>query len=324
MATAPSPFPDLRNLTLGLRALMKNNGAKDSAVTVLKRQSNIYESTFPSEIVTCRLADGTTRKLFCKYGWPGHHSSSNNGHHGGIAYESKVYRYVLHRLETSKPRFYGARTDRKMEQKWLVIEYLDRCQRLQKRPAAMKLAARWIGRFHAVNADRLARVPLSSLIVYDAPYYAGWVRQTSRLAGVMHHRLPWLATLCERAEEWIALLLKPPLTVIHGEYYPLNILLRARMVYPVDWESAAIAAGEIDLASLTEGWRARIVRECVQEYQQARWPKGPPADFERKLTAARLYLAFRWLADGPDYTTDDEAQWYFEQMRSLGERLGLI
>ncbi len=188
----------------------------------------------------------------------------------------------------------------------------------------MGLAARWIGRFHGAYEERLSHVLMPFLNRYDAEYYLGWAHRTSLFAGHWHRRFPWLSTLCERFEEFVAPLLTPPPTVIHGEYYPKNVLFRGGTVYPVDWESAAVATGEIDLATLTEGWPAEIVRECELEYQRARWPEGSPADFERRLAAARLYLPFRWLGDRPDWTTHETALWRFEQLRSAGERLGLI
>jgi thiamine kinase-like enzyme len=113
--------------------------------------------------------------------------------------------------------------------------------------------------------------------------------------------------------------------VIHGEYYPAkNILYAAGIVCPVDWESAAIAAGEIDLAALTEGWSADAARECEHQYQRNRWPWGAPADFEQTLGAARLYLAFRWLGEEPGETTHERNLCRFDNLRVVGERLGLI
>ena len=122
----------------------------------------------------------------------------------------------------------------------------------------------------------------------------------------------------------MAALLAPSPTIIHSEYYPMNILLQEGMIRPVDWESAAIAAGEIDLASLTENWPTNIVQECELDYQRARWPAGPPADFERTLGAAQFYLSFRWLGDRPAWTTHESNLWRFERLRSVGERLQLI
>jgi thiamine kinase-like enzyme len=102
------------------------------------------------------------------------------------------------------------------------------------------------------------------------------------------------------------------------------VLVRGGQVYPVDWESAAIAAGEIDLASLTEKWPADIVRQLERDYQQARWPAGAPASFAQTLAAARLYLHLRWLGDRPSWTSGERESWRFDHLRSAGEQLGLI
>jgi thiamine kinase-like enzyme len=126
--------------------------------------------------------------------------------------------------------------------------------------------------------------------------------------------------------------LTPPPTVIHGEYTPKNVLVRDGIIYPVDWESAAIAVGEIDLAILTDRWPVEIVQQCKLEYQRARWPEGWPVDFERTFDAAQLYLHFLWLGYQPDSITSQARgnagrrgySWRFEYLRSAGERLGLI
>jgi thiamine kinase-like enzyme len=113
-------------------------------------------------------------------------------------------------------------------------------------------------------------------------------------------------------------------TVIHGEFYPANILMQGESVCPVDWESAAVAAGEIDLATVTEDWPDEYVEECNRVYCQARWPDGAPAAFERTLLAAQLYLWFRWLGDEQEVTTCAGVEWCLERIRTVAERLGLI
>jgi hypothetical protein len=315
-----SRLPNLQTLTVGLASLLR------SQVTVLDRRPNPYTSTFPSEIVTCRVHGGGELVLFCKYA-AGGHPDNVYGHRGGVAYEAAVYRHLLQPSRASTPTLYGTYTDVSTGDSWLVVEYLDKSLRLPQvaeTAAPMSLAARWIGQFHRVSEERLSHSPMPFLIRYNAEYYLGWVRRTSLFAGHLHRRFPWLRTLCEHSEEFISLLSTSPLAVIHGEYYPKNILFRRGRVHPVDWESAAVAAGEIDLAALTENWGADIARQCELEYQRIRWPEGAPADFEQKLGAARLYLYFRWLGDRPDWTTHPSYLHSFAQLRSAGERLGLI
>jgi hypothetical protein len=75
---------------------------------------------------------------------------------------------------------------------------------------------------------------------------------------------------------------------------------------------------------LTEEWPPETVHECEQEYQRARWPGRAPADFTRTLEAARVYLIFRWMGDQGDWTANSGSGPYLEQLRSVGERWGLI
>jgi hypothetical protein len=321
MQTSHSHFPDLQTLTLGLTCVFRREGSPGGPVTVLHREPAIYLSSSPSEVVRCRCGQGSELVLFCKYA-AGRRRHAH-GHRGGVAYEAEVYRLVLQPLPALTPRFYGTHTDATGET-WLVLEYLAHSERVSTDPAAMGLAAGWLGQFHAANEARLAGCALSFLSTYDAEYYRGWARRTSRFAGPLHSRFGWLAPLCERFEEAGASLLAPPPTVIHGEYTVHNVLVRGGRIYPVDWEATAIAIGEIDLATLTDRWPAAIVQECEREYRAARWPEGAPPDFERRLDLARLYVQFRWLGERPAWTTDEQRLWRFEAARCAGERLGLI
>lgn len=318
-------LPDLHTLTFSLTSALKSSGYVVNQMAVLEREPNIYASSFASEIVTCGLEDGSRVRLLWKYGTG--HSVNVYGHKGAVGYEAEVYRRLLQRLPVSTPKFYGAYTDVGTGGTWLVLEYMEGGVRLDDAPdpGAMRLASRWIGQFHAAHEEaRASAVSAAFIKAYDAAYYVGWARRTSLLAGDLHQRFPWLKHVCRRFEEFVPALLETPQTIIHGEFYPHNIIYRDGYVYPVDWESAALGVGHIDLASLTDDWPLQAVRDCEVEYQRARWPKGAPAGFERILDAARLYWSFRWLGDRPDWTTDEGCLWRFQQLRSASERLGLI
>jgi thiamine kinase-like enzyme len=136
--------------------------------------------------------------------------------------------------------------------------------------------------------------------------------------------LPWLAPLCAELERLAVTLVDQPTTVIHGEFTPHNVLIRNGQAYPVDWESAAVAFGEIDLACLTDKWPADVRDACEAAYQSARWPTGVPDDFHRRLNLARLYWDFRWLGDRPEWTSSERVGPRFDHLRSVAERLGLL
>jgi hypothetical protein len=312
--------PDLQTLTAVLRSLLIEKGPCKGELNIVHREP-MGQGTFPKEIVTCSLGGGRKFRLFCKYEMGYNHNAY--GHRGGVAHEARVYLQLLQPLEVSTPWLYGVYEDASSGQVWLVLDFLEKSVRVKKSldPEAMGLAARWIGQFHAAAEVRLQQAKIPFLKTYDAAYYRGWAQRTWRYSGPLRQRFPWLEPLCGRFEEAVATLLFAPETAIHGEYYPKNILFRDGKVYPIDWESTAIAAGEIDLASLIEGWPEEIAHQCQIQYRQARWPAGPPSDFERRLCAAQLYLHFRWLGDLPDTIADT---WRLEQLHSAGRRFGLL
>ena len=104
----------------------------------------------------------------------------------------------------------------------------------------------------------------------------------------------------------------------------MNIMYSRKTIYPVDWESAAVAIGEIDITSLTENWPPEFREVAMAEYQLVCFPEGPPANFERRFDPAQLYWHFRWLGDRPEWTTDEKYLWRFAEIRILGEQLGMI
>ena len=299
---------------------------------VLKRNLPRFMSTFPNEIVTCKLPDGRRRRVFVKYG--GSRSHHSFGHRGDVFYEAEVYRRVLQLLPDFRPRYLGAHTDPETGDTSLFLEYLDRNNRLSdiswkrstRQPRGMAQTARWLARFHTAQESRVRDSALSFLKRYDAEYYRGWARRTFEFARPLQERFRWLAELRGCGDAWFAPLLTAPPTLIHGEFYSKTVLARGQKLFVVDWESAAIAAGEIDLAALTEGkhWTGRIAHRCEREYQYTRWPKGPPADFKRRLDAARIYLHFRWLGERPEWAVREKTLWRYAHLHAAAERLGLI
>jgi hypothetical protein len=336
-----SQFPSLPALTSGLNSLLNSNGTRYGDVTVIEREQ-MEEGSFPKELVTCRVEDGRCLQLFCKY--TAGYSHSSHGHRGGVPYEAQVYHHVLRPLRVSTPSFHGMHRGADQHDVWFVLEYIPNALRLNQPEdpdMAMVVAASWLGRFHAQVAKRM---PSPSVVcTYDAEYYRGWSRRTVEYARDSGLDLSWLRPLCAKYDEIAPQILSTETTVIHGEFYPRNILVRDYQIFPVDWESAAIAAGEIDLVTMTDCWDDELTARCATAYQIARWPQGVDAKFCQRLTWARVYLQFRWLGDcgradwhcadcrtvsngfaesGPP--VDKEAVWRLEELRQAGEQLGLI
>jgi hypothetical protein len=336
-----SQFPTLPALTSGLNSILNANGTRYGKVTITGREQ-IEEGSFPKELVTCRVEDGRRLQLFCKY--TAGYSHASHGHRGGVPYEANVYRHVLQPLRVSTPGFHGMHSGADRNDVWVVLDYIPNTLLLNQ-PAdpdmAMVVAASWLGRFHA-QAEKLLPSP-AILSTYDADYYRGWSGRTLEFAHDNDIELDWLRPLCAHFDEIGPQILSAHQTVIHGEFYPRNILFRDYRIFPVDWESAAVAAGEIDLATMTDGWAGEVADRCVTAYQIGRWPNGVPKSFAERLSWARLYLQLRWLGDcgragwscancredsaapvKKSVKADYEAVLRFEELRAAGERLGLI
>ncbi|PYJ01928.1 MAG: hypothetical protein DME25_17220 [Verrucomicrobia bacterium] len=332
MKTPTSLLPDSRTLAAGLTAALNGVGAPHRAVKILDRKLPWFMSTFPNEIVTCRLPNGRKRRVFIKYtGGQGH---SSYGHRGDVAYEAEVYQRLLRPLPAFHPQCLGVHTDPKRGDTWLILEYAYRSVRVSdlkyhcstRQPRALAQSARWIAQFHAAHEAGVGSPDFAFLKRYDAQYYRGWAQRTFEFARPLESRFPWLPELRQTGDAWFAPLLSAAPTVIHGEFYAKTVLVRSERLFMVDWESAAIAPGEIDLVTLTEGkhWDEHIVRRCERAYACARWPDSQPTDFRRRLDAARIYLHFRWLGDRPDWTTREKTLWRYGHLRVAAKRLGLL
>src|SRR5260370_5851048 len=63
----PCGVPDLESLTAALTHILNDNERVSDPVTVLDRQPAVHPATFPNEVVTCRLGNGSELTFFCKY-----------------------------------------------------------------------------------------------------------------------------------------------------------------------------------------------------------------------------------------------------------------
>jgi hypothetical protein len=312
-----SGLPKTDALKRGLASALQCEDVGGRSLTLLGREPTPYATTFPCEIVTCRIGREKPRRLFCKYtagvDYIGH------GHRGGVGHEIATYRHILALTNKFRPRFYGGYTDSETGQHWLFLEYLDGSLRVGKLndPVAMARTARWIAQFHVTSQRLLSNERLRFLKRYDKEYYLGWISRTVDFAGPNYRKLSWFHHLNARAEEFLSPLLDSTPAIIHGEYYQHNILFHQGRVCPIDWESAAVGEGLIDLACLTDGWESRIADSCTATYVRTRWPEGAPTEFAKVLNAARLYMTVRWLGDDPDFTRSAGARGHWVRLRNL-------
>jgi aminoglycoside phosphotransferase (APT) family kinase protein len=274
--------------------------------------------TFPKERVVCRLPEGDRHSYFCKYEAP---RAASHGHRRGVRYEAEVYRRVLSLTNATTPRFVG--THAGTGGTWLVLAFVDGSERLSDRPSDMVSAARWLGDFHATLEGHADASELSFVTRYDVDYYRGWARRTLAHAHQHHRATPALAALCERFMDDIASFAALPATVVHGEFTIHNVLVRDGTVYPIDWESAAVGPGEVDLMCLVDRWPADVVENCARAYSASRYGTQPPTDFASRMSWAELYLHLRWLGEHPDLMLHKKRVWRLERLEEIADEWGI-
>jgi hypothetical protein len=305
-------IPDDAALAAGIAGIA---GVRAGEVAIVSRAPNAHWTTFASEFVEFRLSEASTQRVFCKYGRElSADPHSAHGHRHGVPYEADVYRSLLAVYAPGTPTLFGA---------WsldgvtcLATEAIGGIGDVRKPDANTVVdAATWIGRFHRAVEEAGSAAPLGKLARYDTAYLRGWIERTREW--LQPRRLRWLDDACDRANRSLHLLVGAPGVAIHGEYYPHNILCDDDGVHPIDWESAAVGCGEVDIATLTDAWDRAEIDACNGAYCLARWEGGMPEDFARTLYAARLHVQFRWLGDRDWWTASEECDWRLDALERL-------
>ncbi|KAB2661273.1 MAG: aminoglycoside phosphotransferase family protein [Verrucomicrobia bacterium] len=199
-------------------------------------------------------------------------------------------------------------------------------------------AARWLGGMHAafgLGPGFRDDSGMSHLPRHDARFFATWA---IRAAEFVRLRFGTGSPRTRRRFERIVAdydavvrrLVRMPVTLVHGEFYPSNILLRPDgSICPVDWELAAIGPGLLDVAALVSGeWtaaqRARMANAYRRALESAGRTPGPVDAMSADIDCCRLHLAMQWLGWAADWNPPGghARDWLREALR-LAERLGI-
>jgi hypothetical protein len=180
---------------------------------------------------------------------------------------------------------------------WVEIEFVRGVELWQIEDLAVwAAAARALATTHHRLRDRAGcDVPF---VVHDAHLAATW-RMRAAASGMPAH----VIAAHERA--WEERLLALPATVIHGDSYASNVLVRRDgptaepdLVF-IDWELVGIGPAVLDLAALTAGsWPEEAVDAMTRAYFETADDLSPSfSSWEERrsdLDAARLHLCVQW------------------------------
>jgi hypothetical protein len=222
--------------------------------------------------------------------------------------EIDTYRALVGFEKLGPPVFYGAIVNRRAARYRLLLERVDGLELQFVGDFNRWLAtAAWLGAFHRRFASKAAalRVTPTRLLSYDREFLALWFERARRRAedarGVDRRaasRLKAIERLANTHERCVAALAALPPVLMHGEFFPSNILIQPRRVCPVDWETAAIGPGLVDVAALSAGgWTEDEKLRLLRRYQTARTGRSGPlsSDLKRAFDASRFHLAMRML-----------------------------
>src|SRR5258708_14216625 len=88
-----SGFPKTDALKRGLAAALQSEDVGACSLTLLGREATPYATTFPCEIVTCRIGRGKPRRLFCKY--RAGIDPTGHRHPDAVCHEIAAFRRIL-------------------------------------------------------------------------------------------------------------------------------------------------------------------------------------------------------------------------------------
>jgi Phosphotransferase enzyme family len=307
----PPPPAQPSDLQLRLEERLASHFGRGCSIVKLGRRLCPYTSSFPVEEIDLEFADGSELRLVMKDLSTEAMAASARRVRPEFLYEPRreiqVYRRILPSAPPGTAAWYGAVTNPTIRRYWLFLERVDGLElRHVGAFSIWEQTARWIARFHqSIPPTGITRlVQTSRLLVYDEAFYWLWLERAQRFAAG-RPMVRWLVDrIARRYGSVVRRLASMPRTVIHGEFYPCNIVIRRTghqvRVCPVDWEMAAFGPGLIDLASLLTGWSQREQRALMRAYRAA-LPETMtrstriPNDFSVDLDCCRLHLAVRML-----------------------------
>lgn len=343
-AGTPQIQVDSEELGSALRRALTRTLGTDRRIARLNRRPLPYCTSHSIEELSVTLTDGTTLQLIFKDLSPAALLATARRIRPPFFYdprrEIETYLNILAGTDSGTAACYGCASDPGVGRHWLFLENVPGPRLSEVGDLkTWRRVARWMASMHAGFAGETERLARSApLRGYDETFYELWMARAREFLNESRspcpraelQRFDWLARRYGRVVEHLLAL---PTTFIHGEFYATNVLVHDAAgqvrVCPVDWETAAIGPGLVDLAALVAGgWSARERTALAMDYFEesiARGARWASADrFIDSLDYCRLHLAVQWLGWSPEWSPPPEhAQDWLREALGLSEKLGL-
>jgi hypothetical protein len=324
---------------IGDRELLDRLGGKldGRPITDLRRRAYRYATSAPLEEVTASVEGGPEVTLILKdlarERLLGDAPAAKPEFLYDPRREVEAYREILGPAGIG-PRCFAAVTG---SGEWLLLEKAPGVELWQIGEFdEWEAVAVWLGAFHAEFAGREADLRAANpfLLEHDSEWFRSWYGRAVEALGrsTDGRRAGVLLEALRGYDEVVHDLASLPRTLVHGEFYPSNIIVtqgeRALQVYPVDWEMAAIGPGVVDLAAIAGGWspeeRESLARAYLEGLREAGGPERELADLLADLTRCRLHVALQWLGWASDWRPPKEhAHDWLSEAIALCEELRL-
>jgi hypothetical protein len=318
-----SPASDTEaDLQRALQEILGRTDGDSSGIRSLSRRPYPYRTSFALEEVEVELDDGTGLQLLLKDLGPdalvGEARRAKPGFLASPGREGTVYRTLL-APRGFGPVLHGTVDDPDKGRHWLFLERVTGLELYQVGELeTWREVARWLACFHgAYRGDPLVEqlAEEGAILRYGASLLETWLARIRSFAGEgfgANGPAPDLLERLERVHPYVVRrLLRTRPTLIHGDFYASNVLVREGEegveVVPVDWEMAGVGPGVLDLAALIAGgWSEEAKIDLALTYRQALESSvgddvEPPEAFLRTVACSRLQLAIQWMGWARDW-----------------------
>ncbi|HWI22220.1 MAG TPA: aminoglycoside phosphotransferase family protein [Baekduia sp.] len=296
--------------------------ALGAEVTVIRREPAAYRSSHCLEDLVVRFENGETQRIVRKDLAAGALLAAAARAKPDFALnprrEIDVYRHALTPLGVDAPRLLAGVADDQSGCYQLLLEYVDGSPLWQIGDIDIWCdAAAWLGRLH-----RHAAPQTRSMLAHDRRLWDECLaRALAVVPGALDAVLADHEAICARLGQW-------PASLIHGEFYPSNVIVTSdeMRLCVLDWEMAGHGPGVLDLAALISGSglheneRERIVRSYHSAWHEA-GGAGSLKSLREALICARIQVALQWIGWSADWRPPAEHahDWLSETLAAASE-----
>jgi aminoglycoside phosphotransferase (APT) family kinase protein len=291
-----------------------------SGIASVRRRPNPFATLSATHVLELELTSGGTLPVFVKRlgdGQPGHPDKRRRDR------ELVLYRTLLADPDLPVPRLLGTGRDPDNGAAELYLEFLDGLDLRYCGLEHWHVAVARLAELHRRFAARADVAAADVLLALDGAYFQAWAERAVVAVGRLYPGIAAsLARVVERSQAATALLAAQPVTLVHNDLAPKNVVVADDRVAIVDWELAGAGCGALDLVHLAYGLPAREHRRLCDAYWRSLDGAPPAGERDALLAACALHKTVYRLAHARTLAGDEATvrRWVAEAA-SCGSRL---